>query len=179
VWYPLTLANVNGLSPQEYVLFYFPSQVEQDVTELIGSSLANPAVVMTIAEEVTRCGATVNILLGLFNLIPAFPLDGGRVLQAALIRSKRNQDQATRTAIKVGIGISYVIMALVFITIFTGSFISGIRFLLIGWFLQSGAQSYLQNQEINFSFVWYPMARYHEYAYCSTEPGYDCKGGYR
>jgi Zn-dependent protease len=149
IWFALAMANVTGL-PQENTLFYFPTspQGQQQAQPAVASSSSQPVVAVTIAEGILRYGAIVNILLGLFNLIPAFPLDGGRVLRAALVRWKKSHEEATRTAVKVGIGISYVIIAFGFITVFTGSFIGGIWLILIGWFLQSGAQSYLQNQEI-------------------------------
>jgi len=95
-----------------------------------------------------RYGIIVNILLGGFNLLPAFPLDGGRVLRAGLVRWRGNYHDATKTAVKVGVGISYGLMAFGFLTIFTGSFTGGIWLILIAWFLQSGAQSYLQQHEI-------------------------------
>lgn len=91
----------------------------------------------------------VNFLLGLFNLLPAFPLDGGRILRAALIRQNKSFDKSTRIAVRIGIAISYGIMAFGFITIFTGSFVGGIWLLIIGWFLQTGAQAYLQNHELS------------------------------
>ncbi|MGH9988111.1 MAG: CBS domain-containing protein, partial [Nitrososphaeraceae archaeon] len=78
-----------------------------------------------------------------------FPLDGGRVLRAALYRWKNNYDFATRTAVKVGTYISYGIMGFGFISILFGSFIGGFWLILIGWFLQSGAQTYLQNYELS------------------------------
>lgn len=90
----------------------------------------------------------VNILLGAFNLIPAFPLDGGRILRSALLRWKKDYDQATKISAKVGIAISYGFMVFGFLIMFSGSFTSGIWVLLIGWFLNSGAQSYLQEHEI-------------------------------
>lgn len=52
-------------------------------------------------------GGIINVLLGAFNLIPAFPLDGGRIFRAALIRWKKSYDDATRIAARVGIAISY------------------------------------------------------------------------
>ncbi|HKI09085.1 MAG TPA: site-2 protease family protein [Nitrososphaeraceae archaeon] len=102
----------------------------------------------SIAQGIMRYGVIVNILLGGFNLLPAFPLDGGRVLRAGLMRWRRNYHDATKTAVKVGVGISYGLMAFAFLTIFTGSFTGGIWLILIAWFLQSGAQSYLQQHEI-------------------------------
>ena len=93
-------------------------------------------------------GAFINLLLGVFNLIPAFPLDGGRVLRAALLKWRKDYDQATKIASKIGIAISYGIMGLGFIILLGGSFISGIWLLFIGWFLNSGAQSYLAQHEL-------------------------------
>lgn len=103
-----------------------------------------------IAIGVLLYAAVVNALLGAFNLVPAFPLDGGRILRAALVSWKKDYDQSTRIAVKVGIAISYVFIAFGFLTLFTsGSFISGIWLILIGWFLQTGAQSYMYQYEIS------------------------------
>ena len=101
-----------------------------------------------MVEGVVLYGAIINALLGAFNLIPAFPLDGGRMLRAGLIKWRKSYDEATRIAAKVGIAISYGFMALGFFAMITGSFIGGIWILLIGWFLNSGAQSYLSQHEI-------------------------------
>ncbi len=102
-----------------------------------------------ILEGVLFYGALTNAALGAFNLIPAFPSDGGRVLRAALMRKKKDYNEATRIAAKVGIGISYVFMAVGFLTILAGSFIGGIWILLIGWFLMTGAQSYLAQIQVS------------------------------
>lgn len=88
-------------------------------------------------------GAVLNVGLGAFNLIPAFPSDGGRILRSALVRRKRDYNEATRSAANVGIIISYGFMALGFITLFSGNIISGIWIMLLGWFLKSGAESYI------------------------------------
>ena len=88
-------------------------------------------------------GALLNTILGTFNLIPAFPSDGGRILRAILVRRKKDYNEATKSAANVGIAISYVFMALGFITLLTGEIIGGIWILLLGWFLRSGAESYL------------------------------------
>jgi Zn-dependent protease/predicted transcriptional regulator len=104
--------------------------------------------ISNIAKGVLLYGTLVNILLGVFNLIPAFPLDGGRILRSALLRWKKDYDQATKISARVGIAISYGFMAIGFLIMFSGSFTSGIWILLIGWFLNSGAQSYLQQHEI-------------------------------
>lgn len=111
-----------------------------------------------IAKAVLRYGTLINILLGAFNLIPAFPLDGGRVLRASLMRWKKNYDQATKISVRVGIGISYGFIAFGFLTMISGSFTGGIWILLIGWFLNSGAQSYLQQYEITSILSKVPLA---------------------
>ena len=87
-------------------------------------------------------------MLGGFNLIPAFPLDGGRILRAGVVRWKKDYDKATRIVVSTSIIISYALMAFGFISIVTRSFIGGLWILLIGWFLNAGAQSYLQQQEL-------------------------------
>jgi Zn-dependent protease len=93
--------------------------------------------------------ALINTILGIFNLIPAFPSDGGRILRAALVKLKKDYDKATKDAVKVGIIISYGFMVLGFLMMAVGSFLSGIWMLLIGWFLNSGAQSYLSQHELS------------------------------
>jgi len=114
----------------------------------VQSSASSQFSAASVLEGVLLYGAIINALVGAFNLIPAFPLDGGRILRAGLVRWKKNYDDATRVAAKVGIGISYGFMALGFFAIISGSFVSGIWILLIGWFLNSGAQAYLSQHEI-------------------------------
>ncbi|MGQ9680508.1 MAG: CBS domain-containing protein [Candidatus Bathyarchaeia archaeon] len=86
-------------------------------------------------------GAYINVLLGGFNLLPAFPLDGGRILRAGIWRWKKNLSQATRIATRVGVFFSYVLIFWGLFFIIGGVFISGLWFILIGWFLKNGAES--------------------------------------
>ena len=79
-----------------------------------------------IAAGVLQYGVLVNLLLGGFNLIPAFPLDGGRILRSALLRSKNDYDKSTKIIARIGIAISYGFMGLGFFTMISGSYISGI-----------------------------------------------------
>jgi Zn-dependent protease len=102
-----------------------------------------------IAEAILQYGAIINIVIGGFNLVPAFPLDGGRILRSALLRWKRDYDQSTKIAVRIGTAISYVFMAIGFFTMLSGSFISGMWLLFIGWFLNSGAQSYLEQHQLS------------------------------
>ena len=106
-------------------------------------------VTIAMAEGVLFYGAIVNILLGSFNLIPAFPLDGGRILRAGLVKWKKDYDQATKVAVKIGIWISYGFMGFGFFSMLGGSFTGGLWLILIGWFLNNGAQSYLYQREIS------------------------------
>ncbi len=83
----------------------------------------------------------INFLLAAFNLIPGFPLDGGRILRAALWRATGSYDRGTRLASAAGQGIAYLfIVAGVWIA-FSGNFVSGLWMGFIGWFLLSAAQA--------------------------------------
>jgi Zn-dependent protease/CBS domain-containing protein len=81
----------------------------------------------------------INLFLLVFNLIPALPLDGGRVLRAALWRARGELGWATRVAADVGRGFGYLFIALgVLMFIVEGSF-SGAWLAFIGWFLLQAA----------------------------------------
>ena len=105
--------------------------------------------IITIIEAILQYGAIINAVLGGFNLVPAFPLDGGRILRSALLRWKRDYDQSTKIAVRIGTAISYVFMAIGFIIMLSGSFIGGMWLSFIGWFLNSGAQSYLEQHQLS------------------------------
>lgn len=81
----------------------------------------------------------LNLMLLAFNLLPALPLDGGRVLRAALWRAKSDFAWATRVAANVGRGFGYLMIAGgIFLFIFESSF-SGAWLAFIGWFLLGAA----------------------------------------
>jgi Zn-dependent protease/CBS domain-containing protein len=85
--------------------------------------------------------AVTNVLLGLFNLIPGFPLDGGRVLRSIVWRLTGNLGQATRVASLTGQVIAYLFILLGIWIFFAGDILNGIWLGFIGWFLLSAAQS--------------------------------------
>ena len=93
----------------------------------------------------------INLTLLVFNLLPALPLDGGRVLRSALWQAKGDFAWATRIAANIGRGFGYLmISAGVFMLIFQGTF-SGAWLAFIGWFLLSAAsaeQRYLATQQV-------------------------------
>jgi Zn-dependent protease/CBS domain-containing protein len=83
----------------------------------------------------------INLILAAFNLLPAAPLDGGRVLNAVLWRAKGDFAWATRVASEVGQVFAYLFIALgIAMFIFQGSF-SGAWLAFIGWFLLQGAKA--------------------------------------
>ncbi len=87
----------------------------------------------------------VNGLLAAFNLVPAFPLDGGRVFRAALWQWKGDIRSATRVASAVGSGFGIFLITLGLVSVITGAFIVGIWWFLIGMFLRTAAKaSYIQ-----------------------------------
>lgn len=84
----------------------------------------------------------INISLGIFNLVPAFPLDGGRLLQSLIWLRTGDRLRATRIAARIGMGFAYLLIAYGLATfIFTGSVVGGVWSAFLGWFLLNAARS--------------------------------------
>jgi Zn-dependent protease len=95
----------------------------------------------TAVDAVAAWLGYINLILAAFNLLPASPLDGGRVLHAALWRAKRDFAWATRVASEIGQGFGYLFITLGLVMfVFQGSF-SGAWLAFIGWFLLQGARA--------------------------------------
>lgn len=135
---PITSYALSGLFWILFILVSFLNDNQQN----IGNSLSS-------VEGILLYSSMVNLIIGSFNLIPAFPLDGGRMLRAGLTKWKNDFDLATGIASKIGIAISFGIIGLGFIAILKGSFLSGFWLIIIGWFINSGAQTYLDQNELS------------------------------
>jgi Zn-dependent protease len=86
----------------------------------------------------------INLLLALFNLIPGFPLDGGRVLRAIVWALNKDLKKATRIASVSGQVIAYLFIGYGIFRLFMGQFVDGLWMIFIGWFLQNAASSAFQ-----------------------------------
>lgn len=88
--------------------------------------------------------AWINWILAAFNMVPAFPLDGGRVLRSILWHWKGNIWQATRVASTIGSGFGVLLMVFGVYRLLAGDFIGAVWWFLIGMFLKSAAQGSYQ-----------------------------------
>jgi Zn-dependent protease/predicted transcriptional regulator len=160
------VARRNGLPMKGITLFVFGGVAEMEAeppdpkTELL-MALAGPLASIAIGvvfyvigaaaatslplEVVTVLNylAEINWLLAIFNMIPAFPLDGGRVLRALLWQRSGNLVRATRTAAFAGSIFGALLMAGGLLQLFYGNFVGAVWWFLLGMFLRSvSAASY-------------------------------------
>jgi Zn-dependent protease/CBS domain-containing protein len=162
------LAIRNNISVKEITLFVFGgvSQITKEATSpraefliaIVGplTSLALAGIfyglhlLLVSANQILAASlmwwlAWINALLAVFNLIPGFPLDGGRILRALVWHRTHDYHRATRIATKVGQGIAYAFIAggiaLIF---FLGLWFNGMWLIFIGWFLNNAARASYQ-----------------------------------
>jgi Zn-dependent protease/CBS domain-containing protein len=157
------VAMVHGLSVRGITLHVFggvshlddepPSPRAEFLIAVVGpiTSFAIAAVLWAInagglvppawARAVVGYLALVNLVIGIFNLVPGFPLDGGRLLRAALWKWKGSLGPATYLASRVGAGFAFALMALGVLQILGGDVIGGFWFILIGMFLRGAADA--------------------------------------
>ncbi len=103
--------------------------------------------------------AAANLALGLFNLIPAFPLDGGRVLRATLWHWKGSLRWATRITSQIGSGFGLVLMGGGVLLVLRGSW-AGLWYLLIGMFVRNAARMSYQQLLLRRALEGEPVARF-------------------
>ncbi len=168
------VAIARGIPVKNITLFIFGgvaslSQDTEDAKTEFQVAIAGPAVSLIIAavsfglsylfrnvnsqtEGIFFYLAMANGLLVAFNLIPGFPLDGGRVFRSIVWGITHSMDRATNIAGTVGVIIGYLFIVLGVIVMFSGVLISGIWFVAIGWFLQNAAQQSIQQLQMQETF---------------------------
>jgi Zn-dependent protease/predicted transcriptional regulator len=92
--------------------------------------------------------AWTNLLLAGFNLVPGFPLDGGRLLRSAIWKTTGSLARATRIASAAGQGVGWLLVAGGVVWLLAGDLAGGIWFAFIGWFLVQAARSSYQDLQL-------------------------------
>jgi len=90
----------------------------------------------------------INFLLAAFNMIPGYPLDGGRVLRAVIWFFNRNALHATQWAARVGQGVAFLFILLGLFQFFVGKNFGGLWLAFIGWFLLDASRSSYAQMEL-------------------------------
>jgi Zn-dependent protease len=90
----------------------------------------------------------INLILAAFNVLPGFPLDGGRVLRGVVWAATGSFERATRAASASGAAMAYGLMALGALAAFAGQLLGGLWMVFIGWFLLSCARSTVAQVEL-------------------------------
>jgi Zn-dependent protease len=103
----------------------------------VGRTLSTPET----ARAILLYLGSVNVLLGAFNLLPGFPLDGGRVLRAALWKRSGDMLRATKGAARTGTVLGYLMIAVGLVMAFLGSVLGGIWLAFVGWILTQASQA--------------------------------------
>jgi Zn-dependent protease len=91
---------------------------------------------------------SINLLVLIFNLVPAFPLDGGRIARAIAWKVTGNRTSATRFAATLGQGFAYILIAVGIFLAFQGDIIGGIWLAVIGFILNGSARGAVAQSQI-------------------------------
>ena len=91
----------------------------------------------------------INAAILLFNLLPAFPLDGGRIARAIAWKITGNRDKATTFAARLGQGFALIFIAIGVVLMLSGWFVSGVWLAVIGWMLGTSARATAVRSELN------------------------------
>ena len=104
-----------------------------------GDSEANPVIAVLLWL------GTINVALGVFNMLPGFPLDGGRVLRSVVWGITRSMERSTRIAARVGQGVAILFILFGIFQFFRGAGLGGLWIAFIGWFLlQAAGANYME-----------------------------------
>ena len=107
----------------------------------LGQTIASPEVLRAVLLYL----GFINLALAAFNLLPGFPLDGGRILRSAIWAVRHDLVKATRDATRVGMAIGAALIGYGLYTVLTGGLLGGFWLAFIGWILiQAGRISYAQ-----------------------------------
>ena len=93
--------------------------------------------------------ANINAAILIFNLLPAFPLDGGRIVRAIAWRVTGNRDRATIFAARLGQGFAYAFIGIGILIALGGSLFAGVWLALIGWMLGGSARATANRSKLN------------------------------
>ncbi len=111
-----------------------------------------PAEPRTLMTAVLLWLGYINLGLGIFNLIPGFPLDGGRVFRAIVWAITKNADRSTRIAARVGQAVALLFILAGLWSFFHGAGFNGLWTAFFGWFLMDAAQSSYAQVEVASAF---------------------------
>ena len=112
----------------------------------------------------------INIALALFNMVPGFPLDGGRVLRAVLWGATNDLQKATRWAAYAGRTVGWALMIMGVMNMFRGELGHGLWLVLIGWFLSSAAQQTIRHQLVTKALEGVPVGQLMRTRFERVEP---------
>ncbi|MBZ0113246.1 MAG: site-2 protease family protein [Thermoanaerobaculia bacterium] len=122
---------------------------------------AGLGVLPAVAGPIVEYLATINLVLAAFNLLPAFPLDGGRVLRSVLWGWKGSLRRATRITSAIGAGFGTVLIVLGIVSLLWGQqLIGGLWWVLIGMFLRQAAQASYQQLLLRHALEGEPVSRF-------------------
>jgi len=108
---------------------------------LIALALALATTANALVSDLLSWLAFVNLALGLFNLVPAFPLDGGRLLSSLFWWRSGSRQRGVHNAVRIGRVFAYLMIAIGVLELFSGAVVDGIWIAFIGWFLLSAGSS--------------------------------------
>jgi Zn-dependent protease/predicted transcriptional regulator len=114
------------------------------------ASLANgePSIGMSPSIAILLSLSSLNFMLAVFNLIPGFPLDGGRILRALVWWLSSDENRGTRISARAGQSVALILFAVGLWEFFSGENVSGLWLGLLGWFLLDAATASYQQAEV-------------------------------